>query len=385
MFQRMINNKRKGAVIPLIALMMFVFFGFTMVVVDAGSMYLDRREMATAADAGALAGAKELADSEGKNTTKAREIAIEIAEQNGANVGEVEVVIEKRNGIQIIEVSVIKTKDTYFAKLFGIDSTDVGARSVATWGFIKDYNGGTIMPLFYFDKDFLLGDAVLKAGKLEVEVEDNEVVINNNYGYLELDNGMNIIKNILAANSYTIPQNIVSEIRIGGMLEGETGNKQSLIKPIEDRMDKALALNVGDDGKILARKQFMSGLIPIVDYEKFIDENVTITYDKDGYIKNVKIQTPLDLPVAYFAVFEIQDVIDKAPKGSDHALSTTTYERVSSAQTYPGQGKGTIIGEFTVGYLDIDVDYLDNNQDNPNPGGYAAKYFELIDADYIGD
>lgn len=385
MLHNIIRANRKGAVLPLVVLMMFVFFGFTMIAVDASSMYLDRREMATAADAGALAGAKELADSEGKNTTKAREIATEIAEQNGANIGEVEVVIEKRNGIQIIEVTVNKTKDTYFARLFGINSTDVGARSVATWGFIKDYNGGTIMPLFYFDKDFLLGDAVLKAGKLEVKVEDNEVVINNNYGYLELDNGMNIIKNILAANNYTIPQDIVSEIRVGGMLEGETGNKQSLIKPIEDRMDKALTLNVSDDGKISARKQFMSGLIPIVDYEQFIDENVTITYNKDGTIKSVKIQTPLDLPVAYFAVFEIQDVIDKAPKGSEHALNTTTYERVASAQTYPGLAKGTIVGEFTEGYLDIDVDYLDNDQTNPNPGGYAAKYFELIDADYIGD
>lgn len=385
MFQRMINNKRKGAVIPLIALMIFVFFGFTMVAVDAGSMYLDRREMATAADAGALAGAKELADSEGKNTTKAREIATEIAEQNGANVGEVEVVIEKRNGIQIIEVSVVKTKDTYFAKLFGIDSTDVGARSVATWGFIQDYNGGTIMPLFYFDEYFDLGDAILKAGKLEIEVVDNEVVIDNNYGYLELDNGMNIIKNILAVRDYTIPSDIVSEIKIGGIIEGETGNKQSLIDSIEERMEKALALNVSDDGKIAARKQFMSGLIPIVDYNKFIDENVEITYDKDGNIKSIKVQTPLDLPIAYFAIFEIQDVIDKAPKGSTHALDTTTYERVSTAQTYPGLAKGTIVGEFTDGYLDIDVDYLDNDQDNPNPGGYAAKYFELIDADYIGD
>lgn len=385
MLHNIIRANRKGAVLPLVVLMMFVFFGFTMIAVDASSMYLDRREMATAADAGALAGAKELADSEGKNTTKAREIATEIAEQNGANNGEVEVVIEKRNGIQIIEVIVNKTKDTYFAKIFGINSTDVGARSVATWGFIKDYDGGTIMPLFYFDEYFALGDAILKAGKLEVEVVGNEVVINNNYGYLDFDNGMNIIKNILAVRNYTIPSDIAAEIKIGGIIEGETGNKQSLIDPIEERMDKALALNVSGDGVIPARKQFMTGLIPIVDYDKFIDENITVTYDKNGNVKDIKVQTPLDLPIAYFANFEIQDVIDKAPKGSEHALNTTTYERVASAQTYPGLAKGTIVGEFTEGYLDIDVDYLDNDQTNPNPGGYAAKYFELIDADYIGD
>lgn len=385
----MLNNKlfkkREGAVLPFVAVMIFVLLGFTMLVVDAGSMYIDRRQMATAADAGALAGAKELSVSDGSSVSKAKQIAVEFAEQNGADIGKVDVIVETRNGMQIIEVIVNKTKETSFAKIFGINSTNVGARSIATWGFIKDYSSGSIMPLFAFDKDFSLGNAVLKSGKLEAEVVDKKIVINNNYGYLEFDNGMNIIKNVLAANNYTIPANIVDEIKVGGVVEGETGNKQSLIGAIETRMDKALAINVGEGGKIAARKQFMSGLIPIIDYDLFVVKNVTITYDKDGEIKKIDVKTPLDLPISYFAIFEIQDVIDKEPNGSSHALDKVTYEKVASPQSYSGVNKGTIIGKFTDSYVNVDVDAINNDQNNPNPGGYAAKYYELIDADYIGD
>ncbi|TJX14163.1 hypothetical protein E9840_06720 [Tissierella creatinini] len=380
-------KNRDGVVLPLVALLMVVLLGFAALAVDAGSMYLDRREMTTAADAGALAGAKELSDSNGSNVAKAKQIATEVSEQNGADVGEVEADVKTVGGMQVIEVRVNKTKDTYFAKIFGINSTSVGARSVATWGYVKDFSGGSIMPLFSFDKDFALGNAVLKAGKLEAEVVGGSVVINNNYGYLEFDGGMSIIKNVLAANNYTIPGDIVDEIMIGGVLEGETGNKQSLIGAIETRMDKALAINVGDDGKIAARKQFMSGLIPIIDYDEFIAMNVTIDYDKDGNIKKIKVKTPLDLPISYFAIFEIQDiVVDNKNNGSSHALDKTTYEKVTSIQKYGSENKGTIIGKYTQSYVNVEIeDINNNNQDNPNPGGYAAKWFKLIEADYIGD
>ncbi len=380
-------RNREGAIIPMVALLLVVLLGFTALAVDAGSIYLDRREMTTAADAGALAGARELSDNNGSNIPKAKEIAIEIAEQNGADAGEVEATVKTVDGMQVIEVTVNKTKETYFAKIFGIDDTSVGARSVATWGYIKDFSSGSIMPLFSFDKDFTLGSAVLKAGKLEAQVVGESVVINNNYGYLEFDNGMNIIKNVLAANNYTIPNDIVNEIVIGGELEGETGNKQSLIGAIETRMEKALSINVGEDGEIAARRQFMSGLIPIIDYNKFVTKNVTIKYHPNGTIQKIDVKTPLDLPIKYFAIFEIQDiVVDNSSNGSTKALDKVTYEKVTSAQKYGSENKGTIIGKYTDSYVNVNIDDINNNnQSNPNPGGYAAKWFRLIDADYIGD
>jgi len=85
---------QKGAVLPFVALIMvFVIFGMMAIVVDAGGLYNVRKQMVTAADAAALAGAKEMEKnlsasvSESEKATiraKAEQIAKSIATKNGA-------------------------------------------------------------------------------------------------------------------------------------------------------------------------------------------------------------------------------------------------------------------------------------------------------------
>ena len=113
--------------------------------------------MVTAADAAALAGAKELSITKGVNTSKAEEIAKEIAVQNSADESNIIVNIENRlitlpkkddeNEVketrQIIEVIVISPPvEMTFAKVLGIDNKEVAAKAIATWGHITNFSKG---------------------------------------------------------------------------------------------------------------------------------------------------------------------------------------------------------------------------------------------------
>ncbi len=378
-------NEEKGVALPLVALMLVVLFGFAALAIDGGNLLLSRRQMVTAADAGALAGAQELSNKDGKDTGEAEKVAKAVAIENGADAGTVTAEVKDVDGRQVIEVNVYKDTQMTVGKVLNLDDVNVHAKSVGTWGYMQNFSGGSIMPFYSFDKHFKLGNGTIKEGKLEVDIDNKNIVLNSNYGYLEVGSGQNGINSLLAVEKHTIPQDIVNEIKIGGVLEGEPGKGQSLIKPIETRMKDAVLKFTGE-GKIPARRQYMSGLIPVVDYDEFIKINDKSTYNDDGTIKKPDLKNPLDLPVKYFAIFEILDVVvDNKGKGSEFALNSVTYEKVAKAQDWKGEQMGTVIGRYIDSYVNVDVIITDGDQVNPNPSGYSAKYFRLIDVDYIGD
>ena len=77
------DRHRGGQILVLVALALFVLVGFVALAVDVGHIYRERRHMQNAADAGALAGARELCQGEGASQAeaRAREYAVD---RNGA-------------------------------------------------------------------------------------------------------------------------------------------------------------------------------------------------------------------------------------------------------------------------------------------------------------
>jgi len=335
-------HEEKGAVLPFVALLLaLVLIGFAALAVDAGLLYTSKKEMVTAADAGALAGAKEMElalKAPGTYETakaKAVKIAKDVALANGAdevpivqvlkmtvNIGEG--VTENRD---VIRVVVKHNNQNYFAGIFGegFRSTVVSSEAIATWGYTRKVMGGSLLPLFMLESDYIAGVDILHTE----EFTYNGVISPPNIGYIKLGEdatGKKIISDALEGDKleevFMLNQVIISET---GVAQGPA------INSIEERMKTADGLATIDE-----RKQYMTGLVPIVHYDGTLDTNAM-----------------LHLPVQYFAVFVIKDVITNNQQGgSEFALSNTNFKNedgtafIDYTTSRPGIPKGTIIGEF---------------------------------------
>ncbi len=125
MLQKLIDKSKltKGQVIPIIVLMMFAILGMAALLVDGGSIMMDKRVAQAAADAGALAGARALCYSSGGDPL---EVANEFALANGAETSDAQYV----DGL--VSVTTTVTKESYFAKIF--NEQTIGSSAVASAG-----------------------------------------------------------------------------------------------------------------------------------------------------------------------------------------------------------------------------------------------------------
>jgi hypothetical protein len=119
---RLFRNQR-GQVLVLTVVFMTGMLGMAALVIDVGSWFRAQRDTQRVADAAALAGAQALPESAGQ----ARALAVEYTDKNNIN-GTPAITFPSSN---TIKVHVSKPVDGFFAKLFGIDSFNVGADASA--------------------------------------------------------------------------------------------------------------------------------------------------------------------------------------------------------------------------------------------------------------
>jgi len=141
-----------GQNLALIALLMVVILGITAMALDGAYAFAQRRRMQNAADAAALAGARELALCEGGSCAQAVEnIVTEYAETyNGADSSNL--VIDG----QTVLVEASKTFPTFFAGVIGIAQFTAMARSRAIYGAVAEMSEG-VYPLAADWEDFAYG------------------------------------------------------------------------------------------------------------------------------------------------------------------------------------------------------------------------------------
>ncbi|HEY4381533.1 MAG TPA: Tad domain-containing protein, partial [Acidobacteriaceae bacterium] len=168
----------RGQVTILAALCMTVVLGFVGFAVDVGTLTHARREMQTAADAGAMAGAAEFAyGGVGAATTSAKAATALNGFTDGTSGVTVAVNSPPTYGsfagqTNYVEVIVQQNQPTFFMKLFNPNQVNVGARAVA-------YNGATNTNCIYV-LDPTADSAMDLQGSFDVSAPACGVIVNSN-------------------------------------------------------------------------------------------------------------------------------------------------------------------------------------------------------------
>ena len=126
-----IMRREHGQAAALTVLFLTVLLASAAAVIDVGSWFREDRDTQRVADAAALAGAQALPESQGT----ARALAIEYGGKNGGGVAAANVSFSTTAlAGDTIKVSVEKPADSFFAKIVGIDSVEVGSTAKARAG-----------------------------------------------------------------------------------------------------------------------------------------------------------------------------------------------------------------------------------------------------------
>ena len=150
-----------GQIYVLVAMAMTVLIGMAGLVVDVGLLYVDRRQMQTAADAAAVAGANAL---HGSSTVSAgyQTAATDAAGNNGftngvnrVSITATEVSCPGAAGQQCVQTNVSQPVPIYLLRALGYTTMNVGARAIA---------GGVNSPACVFALDPTAGKAVTVDG-----------------------------------------------------------------------------------------------------------------------------------------------------------------------------------------------------------------------------
>lgn len=363
LLKKLLKDEKGVAVIILTLLLGLFALGFIAIVVDAGILYGKRKEMITAADAAALAGAQVLRESEGVSISEAEATAIQFAIANGVDednvdvfVGDKEVTLQdgQYEVRQIVEVTVVNTQPLIFARFLGDEESDVAAHSIATWGYVYKSFIGNFIPLFIFDSKYRLDQDIM----LHQNIEDS-----NSYGFIDIGSGLSDIKAGISGET------VQGAYIYKDLLDGQPGSGESLRAAVEERMENAQGEATAED-----RRKAMIGIIPVIDRKEFLNIN-------DPKSNKYK------LPIAYFAYYEIKDVIKKnTHRGSDEALDPNNdYMKVSTPFNYsnilPDEGAEStyIIGRCVGEKIEARTIAEIGDQVNPDPSGDTpAMYCKLI-------
>ncbi len=145
--------KQNGQVAIVVGIMMVAIVGALAYVIDTGSVYESRRTYQTVADSAALSGAQELPDA-----ADAGQAAIDYAEMQGVSSEFVTVEVTdtfvSNDTIRVTAADM--DRPTFFAGIFGVNSTAVGANATAMVGSPEEYSN--IVPFGVLEDDWVPGE-----------------------------------------------------------------------------------------------------------------------------------------------------------------------------------------------------------------------------------
>ena len=236
-----ILRSQQGSVITLIALTMSVLIGFTAVVVDIGLLLANRAQLVNTADAAALAGAQDLPG----DVSAAKASAEAYAARNGRAGDNVAVTVASdKLGIT---TTVSRRVDLFFARIFGIFSSDIGSSAQVVLSPLSAYSG--IVPFGVVKQEFVFGQRyTLKEGA--------GGGYEGNYGALALGGtgSINYRENIM--NGYK------NKIKIGDWLLTETGNMSGATR---EGVGARIGQDLGATFETVATTSPRIVVIPVID------------------------------------------------------------------------------------------------------------------------
>jgi hypothetical protein len=253
-------------VLPLFALFLVVLMGMCALVLDMGHWWFLKREAQNDADAIALAAAAALP----KNEAAANAAAANYHSKNAPSMSYTLQFFDAGAQGKAVTAHVTTSAATTFARLFGIDSVDVGATATARVGSYTAW-APRMLP-WAIDEPHLAFDTPLK-----VKVRPGGQVAPGEFGAVDLiiDDPKKGCQMASGANDYRdlITENRPScAIQIGEQIEQEPGNMAMTGKAVTDRgaiqnFDPASILVDLGDGRY-SLKDFDHpnvGVLPIID------------------------------------------------------------------------------------------------------------------------
>ena len=183
--ERDLLNER-GQVAVIVALLIVAIIGMVALVVDVGSIYEERRQLQTVADAAALAGAQDLPVEDPINNTAVQK-AVDYADRNVVAIDVVinpgDVQITKSSQLNPFYDKITVTPEdpnapVYFAQVFGINSVNISATATAEVFSPSVLTG--LMPWTVLREDSILPAS---EGSVDMWVGPNEMVLNPYYDY----------------------------------------------------------------------------------------------------------------------------------------------------------------------------------------------------------
>lgn len=121
----------RGAVAIIVAAMIASLIGVLAIVADVGMLYQQRRQLQTAVDSAALAGAMEVA--EGRGATAAQTVAQSYVQQNKGFDVPASTTVSFPSATSV-RVAATVNRQLFFAHIFGRTTEDIGANATASYG-----------------------------------------------------------------------------------------------------------------------------------------------------------------------------------------------------------------------------------------------------------
>jgi hypothetical protein len=146
-------DDEKGATAILVAFLMIVLLSFGAIAVDAGGMYAEKSAIQNGADAAALAVAQKCAKNVNDpncitDSALSHPLANANAKDNLTNVSST--VVDKSAGKVTVTTNAQDSTgvhfSTFFARIFGTDTTNIGAVAEAKWGGAQS---GNVFPIAF--------------------------------------------------------------------------------------------------------------------------------------------------------------------------------------------------------------------------------------------
>lgn len=213
-------QREGGQSIILVALAITLLCGVAAIVVDVGMVSVSEGNLQNAADAAALAAARDLPSASTAKTT-----AVKYAGLNGVDAAGTTVTTPYKGNANRVEVVCTKTVDYTFARVIGLKSTVVTARAVAE----KSGGGGCFgYAVFSGGNSLLLG---MYSSALNITGS-----VHSNYSLMITGSSQTITGNAEAVTSLSC---YVSSITIGGVAQGASIDIQGSTINVPNRLTKA--------------------------------------------------------------------------------------------------------------------------------------------------
>jgi hypothetical protein len=138
--------RERGAVNVMVALLIIPLIGFAAIAVDVASVWADRQQLQTGADAAALGIAQDCAKNDcGVPATTAQDLAT--PNKNDGEVTATVVTSPLTPATGSVTVETASLREHWFAPVLGFDQKDVGASATASWGVPS--GGIAVLPLAF--------------------------------------------------------------------------------------------------------------------------------------------------------------------------------------------------------------------------------------------